>query len=79
MEVIHIVENSALSVRKTFRELDISSSTFYNWYGKYLEGGYDALKNNHKAPKQFWNAIPEWEKDRIVEVAREFPESFVQR
>ena len=74
IEVIRIVENSNLSVRKTLRELDISPSTFYSWYGKYLEGGYDALENNHKAPKQFWNAIPEWEKDRIVDVARTFPE-----
>lgn len=74
MEVIRIVENSSLSVRKTLRELDISPSTFYDWYGKYHDGGYDALANKHKAPKQFWNAIPEWEKDRIVQEARKYPE-----
>lgn len=74
MEIIRIVEESSLSVRKTLKEMDISPSTFYDWYKKYLENGYDRLANKNKSPKQFWNAIPEWEKDRVVEVARELTE-----
>lgn len=74
MEIIKIVEKSSVGVRKTLKELDISPSTFYCWYNKYIEGGYDGLGNKHKAPKQFWNAIPEWEKERVVKIAREFPE-----
>jgi len=74
MEIIRVVERSALSVRRTLRELDVTPSSFYTWYGKYLEDGYDGLANNHKSPKQFWNAIPAWEKERVVQVARNYPE-----
>ncbi len=74
MEVIRMVEGSTLSVRKTLKELDISPSTFYEWYKLYLEDGYDGLAPKQRCPKQFWNAIPDCEKDRIIRVAREFPE-----
>lgn len=74
MEIIRMVEGSTLSVRRTLRELDVSHSSFYNWYKRFLEKGYDGLTNNHKMPKQFWNAIPEWEKERIVDEARTYPE-----
>jgi putative transposase len=74
MEIIRIVERSNLSVRRTLRELDINPSSFYTWYRKFLEDGYDGLANNHKSPKQFWNAIPAWEKERVVQMARQYPE-----
>ena len=43
MEIIRIVENSPLSVKQTLRELNINRSTFYKWYERYQEGGYEAL------------------------------------
>ncbi len=58
MEIIRIVENSPLSVKQTLRELNINRSTFYNWYERYQEGGYEALENRYRPPKQFWNAVP---------------------
>ena len=33
-EVIRLVESSDLSVRRTLRELGVSRSTFYAWYGR---------------------------------------------
>jgi transposase InsO family protein len=74
MEIIRMVEDSNLSVRKTLRQIDISRSTFYEWYKRYQKHGYDGLAPKHRSPQQFWNAIPEWEKQRVVEVAREYPE-----
>lgn len=74
MEIIRVVERSALSVRRTLRELDVTPSSFYTWYRKHLEDGYDGLANNHKSPKQFWNAITVWEKERVVQIARDYPE-----
>ena len=74
MEIIRMVEDSNLSVRRTLRQLDIPRSSFYEWYKRYQEEGYEGLAPQHRTFRQFWNAIPEWEKQRVVEVAREYPE-----
>jgi transposase-like protein len=41
MEIIHIAEDSKLSVRKTLRQIGISRSTFYEWYKRYQESGFE--------------------------------------
>ena len=71
MEMIRMVGESNLSVRKTLEEMDVPRSSFYHWYQRYLEQGYDGLRTRSKRGLQIWNAIPEWEKQRVVEVARE--------
>jgi transposase InsO family protein len=74
MEVIRLVESSPLSVKQTLTELNINRSTFYDWYRRYQEEGYDGLANQYRPPQQFWNEIPPWEKERVVEIALELPE-----
>jgi len=74
MEVIRLVEDSPLSIKETLRELNIKRSTFYDWYGRYQEGGYDGLANQYRPPRQFWNEIPPWEKKKVVEIALELPD-----
>ena len=74
MEIIRIVENSELSVKRTLEELDVNRSTFYEWYRRYQESGYDGLAPRYSPPNQFWNEIPPWEKEKVVEVALEKPE-----
>ena len=74
MEIIRMVEESSLSVKKTLLQIGVSRSTFYSWYARYTEEGYDGLAPRHKSPKHIWNTIPEWERERVVEVAREYPE-----
>jgi len=69
MGIIRIVESSPVSVKQTLAELNINRSTFYKWYGRYQEGGHDALANRYRPPKQFWNAAPPWENQRVVEIA----------
>jgi len=69
MEVIKLVEESALSVRQTLRELDINRSTFYEWYRNYLENGFDGLKPKVPNRKSFWNKIPDEERNKVVELA----------
>lgn len=59
MEIIRIVEGSELGVKRTLQELGISRSTFYEWYRRYLESGYDGLKPKVSQRKLFWNKIPE--------------------
>jgi transposase InsO family protein/transposase-like protein len=74
IEIIRMVEGSSLSVRQTLDKIGIHRSTFYSGYARYTEYGYDGLASRQKSPKQIWNTIPEWERDRVVEAAREYPE-----
>ena len=74
MQIIRIVEESPVSVKQTLLELNVNRSTFYKWYRRYQEGGYEALANRYRPPRQFWNALPPWEKKRVVEIALEHPE-----
>jgi len=74
MEVIRIVEGSTLGVKRTLEELDINRSTFYEWYRRYQEEGYDGLAPRKPAVRRFWNAIPPRERGKVVETALEHPE-----
>ena len=74
LEIIHLVEHSNLSVKRTLEELDVPRSTFYRWYGQYQEDGPDGLKDQKPNPRQFWNRIPDPVKDQVVDLALEHPE-----
>ncbi len=74
MEIIRLVEESPLNVRQTLSELDINRSTFYTWYRRYQQHGYDGLANRKPTARRFWNRIPEAEKRRVVKKALERPE-----
>jgi transposase InsO family protein len=74
MEIIRIVESSAVSIRHTLRELDVPRRSFYRWYRAYRLGGFEALKNRKAGPRRFWNRIPEAERKLVVETALERPE-----
>ena len=74
MEIIRIVENSELSVRMTLKELCLSRSTYYDWYRKYIEGGFEGLSNRKSNPKRIWNRIPDEEREKVVALALELPD-----
>ena len=74
MEIIHLVEHSNLSVKKTLEELQVPRSTFYSWYQRYQEHGMDGLKNKKLKVKQFWNRIPDHVRGQIVNLALEYPD-----
>ena len=74
MEIIHLVEHSNLSVKKTLEELQVPRSTFYSWYQRYQEHGMDDLKNKKLKVKQFWNRIPDHVRGQIVNLALEYPD-----
>jgi transposase InsO family protein len=73
-EVIRLVEESELSVRRTLNELGVSRSSFYRWYKAYRDDGYEGLISSSRSPKQFWNKLPESVKEQCLEVALEHPE-----
>jgi len=69
-----MVEQSDISVKKTLQQLDIPITTFYGWYRRYAESGYDGLVDKRPSPKQLWNRIPDRERDRVRDVALQQPE-----
>jgi putative transposase len=71
MEVIRLVEGSDLSVRRTLEELGMSRSTFYAWYRRYAEQGYDGLVPRRPATRRHWNRIPPSVREKVVETALE--------
>ena len=66
-EIIHIVEHSILSVTETLKELDVPRSSFYRWYGAYLEEGEEGLIEKRPRPRQFWNRIPDTVCKQVVD------------
>lgn len=73
-EIIRTVEESELSIKRTLKELDVPCSTFYNWYRRYVDHGYDGLADQKPSPRQFWNRIPDHERERFKDIALKYPE-----
>ena len=72
MEVIRLVEESALSIRRTLEEFGIARSTFYSWYHRYCEDGYDGLADRKPEPRKFWNRIPQTVKNQVAGAVHPF-------
>lgn len=70
MEIIRLVETSELPVKPTLAELAVPRSTFYDWYRRYAEAGYDGLADQ-QPQRQFWNHIPDSVREQVVDVALE--------
>jgi Homeodomain-like domain len=68
-EIIRIVEQSHLPVKRTLDQLGIARRTFCRWYDRYLEGGPEALEDRPSAPSRVWNHIPADIHDQIIELA----------
>jgi transposase InsO family protein len=69
LEIIRIVEQSHLPARRTLEQLGIPRRTFCRWYGRYLDGGPEALEDRPSAPSRVWNRIPADIHDQIIELA----------
>lgn len=74
MEIIQIVQDSEIGVNRTLKELGIHKSTFYQWYGRFQEQGYDGLAPKRRAVNSQWNKIPDGHRQKVVEIALEIPE-----
>ena len=70
-EIIRLVEQSHLPVRRTLRSLGIPSTTFYRWYDRYRAIGREGLKDRTSGPGRVWNRIPDEIRRRIIRDVRE--------
>jgi transposase len=68
-EIIDLVNKSNLRANRTNKELGIPKRTFYNWYARYLEQGYDGLAPKAQGRRQTWNKIPQHQQNQVVEEA----------
>ena len=59
LEIIRLVEQSHLPVKRTLAQLGIPKTTFYRWYDRYLAFGEAGLEDRSPHPGQVWNRIPD--------------------
>ena len=74
LEIIRLVEQSHLPVRRTLEKLGIQPARFYRWYDRLQTGGPEALEDKSPRPKRVWNRIPDAIRERIVQLALDEPE-----
>jgi putative transposase len=74
LEIIRLVEQSHLPMRRTLDQIGLPRATFYRWYDLYATGGPEALADRLSRPGRTWNRIPDAVRSRIVELALEEPE-----
>jgi len=74
LEIIRLVEQSHLPVKRTLEKLGIARTTFYRWYDRYQTGGPDALDDRSPKPSRIWNRIPDDVRQQVVDLALDEPE-----
>ncbi len=73
LEIIRLVEESTLPVRRTLEKIGIPHATFYRWYDLYHTGGPEALEDQQPKPDCVWNRIPDDVRERIIRLALDEP------
>ena len=73
LEIIRLVEESTLPVRRTLGKIGIPHATFYRWYDLYHTGGPEALEDQQPKPDRVWNRIPDDVRERIIRLALDEP------
>jgi putative transposase len=74
LEIIRLVEQSHLPVRRTLEKLGVSRATFYRWCDLSQTGGPEALEDRSPRPEHVWNRIPDNVRGQIVQLALDEPE-----
>src|SRR5271157_4809541 len=73
LEIIRLVEQSSLPVRRSLAQLGIPRSTFYLWYERYLARGAGALEDGQSAPCRVWTKIPAPVPESVLELPLQQP------
>ena len=73
-EIVRLVEQSQLPVRRTLDKLGVSRPTFYRWYDLYQRRRAGSLEDRRSGPRRVWNRIPEAVCGQIIDLALELSE-----
>ena len=73
LEIIRLVEQSPLPVRRTLAQLGIPPATFYRWYDRHSSGGPEALNDRSPRPDRVWNRIPDTVRESVIQLALDQP------
>lgn len=74
LEIIRLVEQSHLPVKRTLAKLGIPKTTFYRWYDRYHAFGDAGLEDRSPHPGRVWNRVPDEIRKEIVDFALDEPE-----
>ncbi len=74
LEIIRLVEQSHLPVRRTLASPGIARTTFYRWYDHYRAFGEAGLVDRTSGPGRVWNRIPDAVRQQILELALDEPD-----
>ena len=69
LEIINLVAQSKLPVRRTLEKLGVSRATFYRWCDQFQSGGLEGLRDRPSKPDQVWNRIPDAIRAKIIDLA----------
>jgi len=74
LEIIRLIEESHLPVRRTLEKLGVSKSAFYRWYDLYARFGEQGLEDRRSGPGRIWNRIPDDIRKQVLDMALDQPE-----
>src|SRR5437763_16939369 len=74
LEIIRLVEQSHLPVRRTLEKLGIQPARVYRWSDRLQTGGPEALEDKASTPTRVWNRIPNAIREQVVQLALDEPE-----
>ena len=69
LEIIRLVEESRLPVRRMLEKLGVSKSAFYRWYDLYARFGEQGLEDRRSGPGRVWNRIPDDVRKDVLDMA----------
>jgi putative transposase len=73
LEIIRLVEQSPLPVRRTLAQLGIPPATFYRGYDRRSSGRPEALNDRSPRPDRVWNRIPDTVRENLIQLALDEP------
>lgn len=74
LEIIRLVEQSHLPVKRTLEKIGVSKPTFYRWYDLYRRFGEVGLEDHRSGPNRSWNRISDDVRQNVLDMALERPE-----